>query len=97
MKRFFLFALIATVFAACSTDATQDLAPEIPTSPDELYVAFDAEDSRVQLGENGAPVWTEGDLVSVFYRSNANDKYQFTGKTVATSAKRKNRFILLCF
>ena len=81
MKRFFIFALVATVFAACSTDATQDVAPEIPTSPDELYVAFAEEDSRVQLGENGAPVWTEGDLVSVFYRSNANDKYQFTGKT----------------
>ena len=81
MKRFFLFALIATVFAACSTDATQELAPEIPTSPDELYVAFDEEESRVQLGENGAPVWTEGDLVSVFYRSNSNDKYRFDGKT----------------
>ncbi len=81
MKRFFIFALIATVFAACSTDSTQDLAPEIPTSPDELYVSFDEEDSRVQLGENGAPVWTEGDLVSVFYRSNSNDKYKFDGKT----------------
>ena len=89
MKRFFLFALIATLFAACSTDSTQDLAPEIPTAPDELYVAFDAEDSRVQLGENGAPVWTEGDLVSVFYRSNANDKYQFQGKTGDTEGSIK--------
>ncbi len=80
MKRFFIFALVASVFVACSTDATQDLAPEIPTSPDELYVSFD-EDSRVQLGENGAPVWTEGDLVSVFYKSDGNDCYKFTGKT----------------
>ena len=88
MKRFFIFALVASVFVACSTDATQDLAPEIPTSPDELYVSFD-EDSRVQLGENGAPVWTEGDLVSVFYRSNANDKYQFQGKTGDTEGSIK--------
>ena len=81
MKRFFIFALVATVFAACSTDATQDLAPEIPTAPDELHVSFDAEDTRIQLGDNGTPVWTEGDLVSVFYKSNANQQWQFQGKT----------------
>ena len=81
MKRFFIFALVATLFAACSTDATQDVAPEIPTSPDELYVSFDEETSRIQLGENGSPVWTEGDLVSVFYKSDGNDCYKFTGAT----------------
>ena len=81
MKRFFIFALIASVFVACSTDATQDLAPEIPTAPDELHVSFDAEDIRIQLGENGSPVWTKGDLVSVFYKSNANQQWQFQGKT----------------
>ena len=77
---FALAALVATVFAACSTDATQDLAPEIPISPNELFVSFDEEDTRVQL-QNGTPVWTDGDLVSVFNRSNANDKYQFIGNT----------------
>ena len=81
MKRFFLFALVATALAACSTDTTQDLAPEIPTAPDELQVSFDEEDTRIQLGEDGRPVWTEGDLISVFYRSNANSKYQFVGET----------------
>ena len=81
MKRFFLFALVATLFAACSTDATQDVTPEIPTSPDELYVSFDEEDTRIQLGEDYRPVWTKGDLVSVFYKSDGNDCYKFTGKT----------------
>ena len=89
MKKFFLFALVATLFAACSTDATQDLAPEIPTAPNELHVSFDEETSRIQLGENGTPVWTEGDLVSVFYRSNAHDKYQFTGETGDTGGTLK--------
>ena len=88
MKRFFLFALVATLFAACSTDATQDLAPEIPTSPDELYVSFAEEDTRIQL-QNGAPVWTKGDLVSVFYRSNANQKWQFQGNTGDTTGTLK--------
>ena len=89
MKKLLLFVLAATVFAACSTDTTQDLAPEIPTAPDELQVSFDEEDTRIQLGENGAPVWTEGDLVSVFYRSNANDKWQFQGKTGDTAGTLK--------
>ncbi|MBQ5753924.1 MAG: hypothetical protein IIV91_06970, partial [Alistipes sp.] len=89
MKRLFIFALVATLFVACSTDTTQDLAPEIPVAPDELYVSFDEEDTRVQLGENGAPVWNENDLVSVFYRSNANDKWQFLGKTGDTEGSLK--------
>ena len=89
MKRFFIFALVATLFASCSTDTTQDLAPEIPTAPDELQVSFDEETSRIQLGENGSPVWTKGDLVSVFYRSNAHDKYEFTGETGDTGGTLK--------
>ena len=88
MKRFYLFALVATLFAACATDATQDLAPEIPTSPDELYVSFD-EESRVQLNAECKTVWTKDDLVSVFYRSNANQKWQFQGNTGDTEGTLK--------
>ena len=77
MKRFFLFALAATVFAACSTDTTQDLAPEIP---DTLTVSFD-EETRVQLDAECKTVWNADDLVSVFYRSDANDCWRFMGET----------------
>ncbi|MBQ5753739.1 MAG: hypothetical protein IIV91_06005, partial [Alistipes sp.] len=84
MKKLSLFALVATMFVACATDATQDLAPEIPTAPDELYVTFDEDDTRIQL-QNGTTVWTAGDLVSVFYLSNANQKWQFQGNTGDTS------------
>ncbi len=85
MKKIFLFALVATVFAACSTDATQDVAPEVTVIPDELYVSFADETSRIQLGENGTPVWTKGDFVSVYYRSDANQKWQFKGETGDTN------------
>ena len=88
MKKLLLFVLAATALAACSTDTTQDLAPEIPTAPDELQVSFDEEDTRIQL-QNNVAVWTEGDLVSVFYRSNANDKWQFQGKTGDTAGTLK--------
>ena len=77
MKRFFLFALVATVFAACSTDTTQDLAPEIP---DTLTVSFD-EETRVQLDAECKTVWNADDLVSVFYLSDANDCWRFMGET----------------
>ena len=78
MKRFLLFALVATIFVACTTDQTQDIAVRIEV-PETLTVSFE-ENSRIQL-QDGKTVWTKGDLVSVFYRSNANSKWQFQGQT----------------
>ena len=78
MKRFLLFALVATMFAACVTDATEDVAVGVETS-ETLTVSFEG-DSRIQL-QNGKTVWNEGDLVSVFYLSNANQKWQYQGET----------------
>ena len=78
MKKIFLFALVATMFAACVTDEIQDVAVEL--APETLTVSFESDDSRIQL-QNGKTVWTKGDLVSVFYRSNANQKWQFQGET----------------
>ena len=78
MKRFFLFALVATMFAACTTDVLQDAAVGVE-SAETLTVSFD-EESRIEL-KNGKAVWSAGDLLSVFYRSNANEKWQFQGKT----------------
>ena len=79
MKKFYLFALVATLFASCATDATQDTAVGIET-PETLTVSFEEPDSRIQLQENKT-VWNEGDIVSVFYRSNANQKWQYQGET----------------
>ena len=75
MKKLF-FALAAVLFAACSTDVTEDVA--IGT-PETIEVSFE-EDSRIQL-QNGKTVWTKGDFVSVFYKSDANQKWQFQGNT----------------
>ena len=78
MKKFYFFALVATMFAACTTDATEDVAVKLSV-PETLTVSFE-EDSRIQLQENKT-VWTKGDLVSAFYRSNANQKWQYQGET----------------
>ena len=71
-----LFAVIAMLFAACTTDTTKDIAIEAP----EILTASFEEDTRIQL-MNGKTVWNTGDLVSAFYKSDANDCYKFTGTT----------------
>ena len=80
MRKILLYAIAAALFVACSVDTSEDMTILAPDVPEELYVSFDEEDTRIQL-KNDCPVWTAGDLVSVFYRSNANDKWQFQGKT----------------
>ena len=71
-----LFAAVALLFVACTTDTTKDIAIEAP----EILTASFEEDTRIQL-MNGKTVWNTGDLVSVFYKSDANDCYKFTGTT----------------
>ncbi len=79
MKKLYIFALVATLFAACVTDETQDVAVEL--APETLTISFEEADSRIQLNEAGKTVWTKGDEVSVFYLSNANQKWQYQGDT----------------
>ena len=77
MKRLFSILAVAVIaFVACTTDVTKDVAVEVPET---LTVSFE-EGSRIQLNE-GKTVWTAGDLVSVFYRSDANQQWQFQGVT----------------
>ena len=81
MKKLYIFALVATMFAACATDAIDEQSIKVEEqTPDTLVGTFESDDSRIQL-QNGKTVWTKGDLVSVFYRSNANQKWQYQGKT----------------
>ena len=81
MRKFYIFALVATMFAACATDGVNEPSAVIgDLAPETLTVSFEGEESRIQLQE-GKTVWNEGDLVSVFYRSNANQKWQFQGAT----------------
>uniref|UniRef100_UPI0040563B89 hypothetical protein n=1 Tax=Alistipes sp. TaxID=1872444 RepID=UPI0040563B89 len=81
MKKLYIFALVAMLFAACTTDAIDEQSVKVEEqAPDTLVGTFEGEDSRIQL-ENGKTVWTQGDEVSVFYLSNANQKWQYQGET----------------
>ena len=81
MKRFYFFALVAAMFAACTSNMTDEQAVCIDiATPETLIGTFEGDEMRIQL-DNGKTVWTADDLVSVFYLSNANQKWQYQGET----------------
>ncbi len=82
MKKLSIFALIATLFAGCSSDTTTDIIPNLDT----LKVGFVAE-SRVQLFQNCQTVWNSGDKVSVFYKDKANSCWEYQGEDKAASGE----------
>ena len=83
MKRFLFFVAVATLFAACSKDGVNEISNDRGHAiPSVLYASIDTEDeTRIQLNELQKTVWTEGDLVSVFYYCNGNTPFEFKGKT----------------
>ena len=72
-----LFAALALLFAACTTDLTRDV---VITPTNTLTIGVENNDTRIELLD-GRTVWSTGDFVSVYYNSNANQKWQFTGQT----------------
>lgn len=78
MKKFWIMAVAATVFAGCAKDTTEDVS--ILPQDGVLRVSIESVDSRVQLA-GGETVWNEGDRVSVFYRTTGNERWKFTGAT----------------
>ena len=91
MKRLLLFAVVATLFAACTQDAIneqQNMQTILDEAPETLVVGFEESDeTRIQLNEAQKSVWNSGDEVSVFYKSDANQKYEYRGETGARTAE----------
>ena len=81
MKRLLLFVLAAFAFAACTQNEVEEQVAVRHDVPETLTVGFEGDDTRIQLNEAQKTVWTKGDLVSVFYKSDGNDCYKFTGET----------------
>ena len=83
MRKLLLFTLVATLFTACTEDVIDEQRNVITDDNRTLTVSLDGEteDTRIQLNEEKKTVWTEGDLLSVFYRSTTNEQWQFMGKS----------------
>ena len=81
MRKLLLLVLSTALLAACSKDVIDEKRSPQTAGNRTLCVSLDEEDTRIQLNEELKTVWTEGDLVSVFYRSAVNEKWQYCGET----------------
>lgn len=88
MKRFLGFAAALFMVTACA-ETTFDENSSLPSNGEAKYitVAFDNDDTRIQLNGECKTVWTKDDAVSVFYHSDKNTKWVYEGETGARSGR----------
>ena len=82
-----MFAAFA--FAACEQAPIEEQSAIRPDVPDTITVGFEGDETRIQLNASQKTVWTKGDQVSVFYRSNANQQWKYNGETGSRTANLK--------
>ena len=81
MRRLLTILLAAMAFVACTQNDVEELTANRVDAPETLTVGFEGGDTRIELNEALKTVWTKGDLASVFYKSDANQKWQYQGET----------------
>ena len=81
MRRLLTLLLAAMAFVACTQNNVEELSANRADVPETLTVGFEGGDTRIELNEALKTVWTEGDEVSVFYRSYENTRWAFQGET----------------
>ena len=81
MRRLLLFACALFGFMACTQNPIEEQSAIRTDVPETLRVGFEDNETRIQLNEAQKTVWTKDDLVSVFYRSDANQKWQYQGES----------------
>lgn len=64
MKRLVLLALVATMFAGCVQDKTEDIAIEVGSK--KVYASIESSDNRVQLNSQKQTVWNAGDQIIIY-------------------------------
>lgn len=78
MKRYILFALVATMFAGCVKDTTEDM--DLKVGVEKVYATIAPTESRVQLNAQKQTVWTAGDEIIILYETKCRVA-SFDGKT----------------
>ena len=66
---------------ACTQETIDEQTAIRVDAPETIKVGFEDSETRIQLNEAQKTVWTKNDLVSVFYKSNANQKWEYRGET----------------
>ena len=89
MKRLSLYAALCMLLFGCmnaDVDEQRGIA-YVNGIPECVVASMDDDATRIELNEVVKTVWTAGDEVSVFYKSNANNKFRYTGATGETSGE----------
>ena len=81
MRKFLLMACALFGFIACTQETIDEQTAIRVDAPETIRVGFEDDETRIQLNEAQKTVWTTNDLVSVFYKSNANQKWEYRGET----------------
>ena len=81
MRKLLLFACALFGFMACTQNPIEEQSAIRIDAPETIRVGFEDDETRIQLNSAQKTVWTKGDFVSVFYRSDANQKWQYQGET----------------
>ena len=81
MRKLLLMVCALFGFMACTQNPIEEQSAIRTDAPETIRVGFEDDETRIQLNSAQKTVWTKGDLVSVFYRSDANQKWQYQGET----------------
>lgn len=82
MKQLLAIVLFVLSLTACTKNEVEGLTANRYNVPETITIGFEGtDDTRVELNDATKTVWTEGDELSVFYYSDANNKFTYQGKT----------------
>lgn len=89
MKRLTLVTLLCLILCGCTNADINEICGTATNGsiPQRIATSLDGGDTRIELNNNLETVWCAGDAVSVFYKSNANNKYRYSGETGAKSGE----------
>ncbi len=80
MRKSVIFLMLATLFAACTKDRTEDVALTDGTKIYATIADMEGADGRVQLNDKKQTVWNAGDSIYVHHQTEGLLTYQFDGK-----------------
>ena len=81
MKKLLLAVCALFGFMACTQNPIEEQSAIRTDAPETIKVGFEDNETRIQLNEAQKTVWTKDDLVSVFYKSDANQMWEYRGET----------------
>ena len=81
MKKLLFVVCALFGFIACTQNPIEEQSSISINAPETIKVGLENDETRIQLNSAQKTVWTKNDLVSVFYKSDANQMWEYRGET----------------